>query len=115
MSKLLCLTTFVFALLPLRVSADVAITEIVCNTAEKIITQNHLATRDLTGKMFCELQQATKQYVVFAVRYKRNIKVEGSGSNLVGWYALRPQDNTLFEWDITREAIVGLGFHENAP
>lgn len=81
-----------------------------CQAIQSAVTRNHLATRDLTGLMFCEAQKEVKEYVAFALRYRREVAKEGVGSNLVGWFAVRRSDKRVFYWDITSERLVGQGY-----
>ncbi len=78
-----------------------------CLVLKRAAVTEHLSTRDLTGRYYCECGYPDSTYFQCALRYRVTFD-EKEGSNLIGWFAVRRSDGRVFDWDINEDKAVPL-------
>jgi hypothetical protein len=70
-----------------------------CLVLKRAAVTYHLSRRNLTGRYYCEPLGDNAVYYLIGLRY-RVTSDELVGSNLIGWFAVRRVDGSVFDWDI---------------
>jgi len=83
-----------------------------CSVLKRAAVTYHLSRRNLSGRYYCEPLGEAVDYFLVGLRY-RTTPDELVGSNLIGWFAIRKSDGTVFDWDINEDKALPL--HPRPP